>query len=67
MSVEIKSDTTLEAGVPKSLFETTIAGLGPSLYDVSADGQRFLIVTPVEAQAALPLTLVVNWAADLKK
>jgi len=68
MSVEIKSDTTFEAGVPKPLFETTIAGLAPlSLYDVSADGQRFLIVTPVGAQAASPLTLVVNWAADLKK
>ncbi|HEV2063816.1 MAG TPA: hypothetical protein VGS00_04635, partial [Thermoanaerobaculia bacterium] len=68
MSVEIKSDTTFEAGVPKSLFETMIAGLGPSLYyDASADGQRFLIVTPVGGQATLPLTLVVNWAADLKK
>jgi len=32
-------------------------------YDVSADGQRFLVNTIVEATALPPITLVVNWAA----
>jgi hypothetical protein len=44
------------------------AGRGPArfVYDVSADGQRFLVNTLVET-AAEPVTLVVNWPALLKK
>jgi len=37
------------------------------MYDVSADGQRFLVVTPNEQAASEPLTLVQNWPAALKK
>jgi len=36
------------------------------LYDVTADGQRFLVATPDEQNSA-PLTLVQNWTALLKK
>jgi len=36
------------------------------LYDVSADGQRFLVATPAE-QKSTSLTLVQNWSAMLKK
>src|SRR5262249_32287255 len=36
-------------------------------YDVSADGQRFLVATPREQKSSTPLTLVQNWTALLKK
>jgi hypothetical protein len=36
------------------------------MYDVTPDGQRFLINRIVE-QAVQPITLVVNWPALLKK
>jgi hypothetical protein len=36
-------------------------------YDVSADGQRFLVVTPEEGNAAQALTLIQHWTALLKK
>lgn len=36
-------------------------------YDVTADGQRFLMPFPVGEKAAEPLTLIQNWAAELKK
>jgi Tol biopolymer transport system component len=36
-------------------------------YDVSADGQRFLVATPREQKSSAPLTLVQNWTALLKK
>ena len=37
-------------------------------YDVAPDGNRFLVNTVVEGQAtAMPLNLVVNWTALLKK
>ena len=34
---------------------------------VTADGQRFLINAIVETQLAAPLTVVVNWTAELKR
>jgi hypothetical protein len=36
-------------------------------YDVSPDGQRFLVITPNEQAAPETLTLVQNWTAGLKK
>jgi hypothetical protein len=46
------------------LFDVpTVDGYWP--YDVSPEGQRFLVNTVSEAVA--PLTIVVNWPAGLKK
>jgi len=70
MSVEIKtSGSALERGVPKVLFEARFTeegiGIGSGVlgrYDVSADGKRFLINTPVEeATTASPITVVHPW------
>ena len=36
-------------------------------YDVSPDGQRFLVVAPPEQNTVPPLTLIQNWTAGLKK
>jgi Tol biopolymer transport system component len=36
-------------------------------YDVSLDGQRFLVAAPREQKSPAPLTLVQNWTALLKK
>jgi len=35
-------------------------------YDVTADGQRFLINLPTES-TTVPITVVLNWAAGLKR
>jgi Tol biopolymer transport system component len=57
---------TFEVGVVKPLFQTRVTGSRYE-YDVSADGQRFLINTaPVQAASA-PITVVLNWTAGLKK
>jgi hypothetical protein len=37
------------------------------VYDVSPDGQRFLVNTRVQEAASEPITLVVNWPALLKR
>jgi eukaryotic-like serine/threonine-protein kinase len=61
---------TLEPGAPIVLFPTRIlgggvdTGLGPQ-YDVAPDG-RFLINT-VLGDAAVPITLVMNWNPEAKK
>ena len=52
----------------KPLFDThalTIGNTG-SMYDVSPDGQRFLVNTLADEDAAAPITLVVNWPALLR-
>ena len=58
-------ESTVEVGDVRPLFKTRTMGSWP--YDVSADGQRFLMNTPDEAASVQPFTLVVNWPAALKK
>ena len=54
-------------GKPEALFQATPApgSLGPT-YDVSADGKKFVVVSPLQ-NSYPPLTLVTNWPALLKK
>jgi Tol biopolymer transport system component len=53
---------SVEAGTPAPLFQTRIGGPGISQreYEVSPDGQRFLIDAPIEETLA-PLILIQNW------
>jgi eukaryotic-like serine/threonine-protein kinase len=55
-------------GTPQALFAFRPAGTR-YVYDVSADGQRFLVNRQAEDEAATPspITVVVNWAAALKE
>ncbi len=74
MAVDV--DTTgpqFEMGIPKPLFEADFvagsgnAGFPNAPYRVTADGQRFLAVTTTGQQTfSSPITVVLNWAADLK-
>ena len=57
-------------GAPRKLFESS--GLPPRAtsfqnYDVSADGQRFVVIEPVETNETDPMVRVVeNWSAEFK-
>jgi hypothetical protein len=71
MVVEVKAGSTFEPGAPKPLFDTRVRFVVGSLwlidnYVVSGDGQRFLINDFAETSAP-PITVVLNWTADLKK
>jgi hypothetical protein len=66
MAVDVKADGSgFEPGVPKLLFEREFGGLFD--FAVSRDGQRFLIPVPVEEGSSAPITVVLNWTADLKR
>ncbi|MCA1573001.1 MAG: protein kinase [Acidobacteria bacterium] len=68
MVVDVKLGATFEADVPQTLFGTRVLTL-PSFrnqYAVTADGQRFLINLMIEETSATPISIVVNWTADLK-
>ena len=60
----------LQFAAPKPLFKTRTMSLEGAVfreYDVSPDGQRFLIGTLVADTKAAPPTVILNWTALLKK
>jgi len=70
MAAEVfPSGGTLEVGQVRPLFGATpytTENINP-LYDVSADGQHFLLRIFPEQKSGEPLTLVQNWTAGLRK
>jgi Tol biopolymer transport system component len=49
------------------LFQTRPIPETWNLYDVSPDGQRFLLNLPLEWSSAAPITVVTNWTEKLKE
>jgi Tol biopolymer transport system component len=68
MAVPIVAAETIQAGEPSMLFSIDFSS--PSVnaypYAVSADGQRFLVITPQETSSAA-VSVVVNWTEELKR
>ena len=64
MAVDVQPGADLKVGLPRALFE--LPG-GTQGWDASPDGQRFIVSVPVVETNSVPLNLVVNWAARLKK
>jgi hypothetical protein len=66
MSVPIDGGLAFHAGPPTPLFQTLmdptgrLGIIGRNQYDVSADGQRFLINQP-RTREETPITVVANW------
>jgi Tol biopolymer transport system component len=72
MAVAIDGRGQLEAGVPQTLFDAAVGGVGGTNMDqsyvVTKDGQRFLVNRrSLSSTSAAPLTVVVNWPATLQK
>jgi eukaryotic-like serine/threonine-protein kinase len=71
MAAAVETKPTFVAAKPKLLFEAHYeTGLYPSFpsYDVSPDGQRFLMIKPSEQEsAATQINVVLNWSEDLKR
>jgi len=69
MSVEVTLSPTFQAGTPKPLFQTKVAGINNTRnnYVVSHDGQRFLIYTPPDDSQLEPVNVILNWPTLLKK
>jgi Tol biopolymer transport system component len=71
MAVATKTGASLEPGKPQPLFDANLVRPPnePLLdYDVTADGNRFLLSTTASSSAsAVLLNLVTNWDTELKK
>ena len=64
MAVPITLSPNFRAGAPAPLFAIHPGGNQP--FDVSADGQRFLVDTAPSDQGSPPFSLVLNWTGLLK-
>jgi hypothetical protein len=65
-SVEVSTDeSTLNVGQAQTLFQ--LPRSVERSYDVTSDGKRFLILRGLASESESPLSLVVNWPAELTK
>jgi serine/threonine protein kinase len=69
MSAEVGGGTSFAAGAPVALFEFRSGNGVPFIapFTVAADGQRFLLNTLVDESGGAPLTIMLNWTANLKR
>jgi Tol biopolymer transport system component len=65
MAAPVKSGTNFDAEMAIELFQANprerVATSEQMIYDVSADGRRFLINTQVKKETARPMSVVLNW------
>ena len=64
MAVDVMAGQEFHVGTPTPLFQTPP---GAIVGDVTADGKRFLLVTPVGPSASVPFTVVLNWTAGVEE
>jgi Tol biopolymer transport system component/tRNA A-37 threonylcarbamoyl transferase component Bud32 len=70
MAVDVRTGPAFNAGTPKMLFEGSYdqrgGGNGPN-FDISPDGQRFLMIkTAGQPSASGQINVVLNWFEELK-
>lgn len=65
MAVELSYDSTGITAAPPRPIVTVEVGGPRSFYDVTPDGQRFLVNSVLDRTAAPPITLIVNWPSLL--
>ena len=69
MAVPVEPGANFGTGTPVPLFEVGSYGRRNNryVYDVSADGQKILLLRPLEDATTRPLTVVQHWTALLKQ
>lgn len=71
LAVEIQTQPEFRAGRPAVLFEDPyeldLLGPGNPNYDVTADGERFLMVKRAEDTDSSRIHVVLNWFGELKR
>ena len=71
MVAAVTTGASFKAASPVALFQThrpqPVSSQDDFSYDVSSDGQRFLIATKVDEANAAPLSILLNWASQMEK
>ncbi len=68
VDIDVTGDAPIVIGTPQQLFEAPFrqTPIQRNVFDVSADGERFLVNTLVEGALSAPITWVHNWPAELE-
>jgi hypothetical protein len=71
MAVPIEPGASIRAGTPQRLFflggdRATRPNPRNAVYDVTPDGQRFLISAPAGEPVSSRITVMLNWTAGLE-
>ena len=63
------SDDSLNVGIPQQLFQVPFQQVltSVSVFDVTADGQRFVVNTVVAESISTRINWVLNWMADVEQ
>jgi len=71
MAAPVTTGSNFDLGTAIALFQTSprqpVSFNDRFVYDVSQDGQRFLINTPVKQAETTPMSIILNWPAKLRK
>jgi hypothetical protein len=68
MVAEVRTEPALAISKPRALFEGLYEVMdGPINYDVTPDGQRFLMVKMKRSEAPTELRIVTGWDRELRK
>ena len=71
MAVAVTTGASFKAAAPVMLFQTQrrqpISSFAVFSYDVSGDGQRFLIITKGDEPNPAPLSVLLNWTSEMEK
>jgi Tol biopolymer transport system component len=71
MAVPVSVGASFEAGTPVALFQThrrqPMSSQDLFSYDVTGDGQRFLVATKLDEPSAAPLSILLNWTSEVGK
>jgi Tol biopolymer transport system component len=65
MAVDVSSGDSFTAGVPRELFRTDGRDI-TLIYDLNADGTRFLLPARAAGNVDSPITVVLNWWVELE-
>jgi serine/threonine protein kinase len=75
MAAEVKSEAKnsagFESGSPIPLFQThprqPMSAMDFFSYDLTPDGQKFLVNSRVESSNTAPLSVILNWSSEMEK
>jgi eukaryotic-like serine/threonine-protein kinase len=67
MAVKITLSEAAQFDAPTPLFQTMLREAAYGAYEVTGDGERFLINVPPDGQEAAPITVVINWTELLRQ
>jgi Tol biopolymer transport system component/predicted Ser/Thr protein kinase len=67
MAVPVEAGSEFRAGLPRPLFRAKISSYWTQRGVVAPDGQRFLVNEEIPGASTPPITVVLDWTADLRR